>query len=455
MPEFDLIIRGGQVVTADAVVTTDVAVSDGVIVAVEPDLAGSSQHEIDATGLHLLPGLIDAHVHFNEPGRTDWEGWATGSRALAAGGGTTACDMPLNAHPPTLDLASFEQKLAAASRSSVTDFALWGGLVPGNRDRMPELAEAGVIGFKAFMSASGTDDFAAADDLTLYEGMQEAARLGLIVAVHAESDTITSTLAARAIAAGRTSAADYLASRPVIAEVEAIARAITLAEATGCALHIVHVSTGRGVELIVAARARGVDVTAETCPHYLLLTGEDLERIGASAKCAPPLRDDVEQTALWGHLATGNLAMVTSDHSPAPASMKTGDDFFQIWGGIAGIQSTLPALLSEGHHRRGLPLPMIADLLAGAVARRFRLPGKGAIQPGFDADLALIDLHQEWQLTTADLLDRHQLSPYVGRRFRGRVVRTLLRGEPIFQQGEATTTPRGRLIRPEFTTYKV
>lgn len=453
MPEFDLIIRGGQVVTADAVVTADVAVSDGVIVAVEPDLAGNSHHEIDATGLHLLPGLIDAHVHFNEPGRTDWEGWATGSQALAAGGGTTACDMPLNAHPPTLDLASFEQKLAAASRSSVTDFALWGGLVPGNRDHMPELAEAGVIGFKAFMSASGTDDFTAADDLTLYEGMQEAASLGLIVAVHAESDTITSNLAARAIAAGRTSAADYLASRPVIAEVEAIARAITLAEATGCALHIVHVSTGRGVELIVAARARGVDVTAETCPHYLLLTGEDLERIGASAKCAPPLRDALEQAALWDHLATGNLAMVTSDHSPAPASMKTGDDFFQIWGGIAGIQSTLPALLSEGHHGRGLPLPLIADLIAGAVARRFRIPGKGAIQPGFDADLALIDLDQEWQLTTADLLDRHQLSPYAGRHFRGRVVSTLLRGEPTFQQGEAATTPRGRLIRPEFTTH--
>jgi allantoinase len=452
MPEYDLIIRGGQVVTADAVIAADIAVMGGQIVAVEPDLAGSGRDELDASGLHVFPGLIDAHVHFNEPGRTEWEGWGTGSRALGAGGGTTACEMPLNAHPPTLDLASFEQKAAAAHNASLTDFALWGGLVPGNREQMPELAAAGVIGFKAFMSTTGTSDFTAADDLTLYEGMAQAARLGLPVAVHAESDTITRGLAARTIAAGQTSAADYLASRPVIAEVEAISRAITLAEATGCALHVVHVSTGRGVELIAAARARGVNVSAETCPHYLLFTGEDLERLGPSAKCAPPLRDSTEQAALWQHLAAGNLAMVTSDHSPAPASMKAGDNFFQMWGGIAGIQSTLPALLSDGHHQRGLPLPLIAELTAGAVARRFLLPGKGGILPGADADLALVRVDQEWQLAAADLLDRHRLSPYVGRRFRGQVERTLLRGELIFQHGEAATTPRGRLIRPEFTT---
>jgi allantoinase len=256
-------------------------------------------------------------------------------------------------------------------------------------------------------------------------------------------------LAARAIAAGQTTARDYLASRPIIAEVEAIGRAVLLAEETGCALHIVHVSTGRGVELIAAAKARGVDVSCETCPHYLLFTEDDLERLGAIAKCAPPLRPAPEQDALWRHLAAGDIAMVASDHSPAPATMKTGNDFFRIWGGISGIQATLSALLSAGHHQRRLPLPRIAGLLAGNVARRFRLPAKGRIAPGADADLALVALDHAWQHSRDDLHDRHRLSPFVDQRFRGRVRRTLLRGETIYQDGTFTSAPRGRLLRPE------
>ena len=443
-----LVIRNGTLVTEATVSRADVAIDDGRITDVAAELPGTGSDEINATGLHLFPGVIDAHVHFNEPGRTEWEGWTTGTRAFAAGGGTTCFDMPLNAHPPTLDAASFRAKLAAAEEMALTDFALWGGLVPGNIARLPELAACGVIGFKAFMSASGTADFAAADDLTLFEGMRQAAALGLIVAVHAENDTITSTLAARAVAAGRSSARDYLASRPAIAETEAIARAILLAEEAGCALHIVHVSTGRGVELIAAARARGVDVSAETCPHYLLFTEDDLERLGAIAKCAPPLRPAEEQAALWRHLVTGGLSMVASDHSPAPASMKTGDDFFRIWGGTAGIQSTLPALLDAGHNRRGLLLNRVANLTSGYVARRFRLHQKGRIEPGTDADLALVRLDQEWLLTADGLHDRHKLSPYVGRRFRGRVERTLLRGDTIYLDGRFAATPRGRLLRP-------
>lgn len=450
-PEAERLIRNGTLVTEEAVSRADVAIADGRITAVGPELpaTGGEREEIDAGGLHIFPGVIDAHVHFNEPGRSEWEGWATGTRALAAGGGTTCFEMPLNAHPPTLDAASFARKLAAAEGSALTDFALWGGLVPGNLAQLPELAECGVIGFKAFMSASGTSDFAAADDLTLYEGMRQAAALGLIVAVHAESDTITGGLAARAVAAGRTSARDYLDSRPAVAEVEAIGRAILLAEETGCALHIVHVSTGRGVELIAAARARGVDVSAETCPHYLLFTEDDLERLGAITKCAPPLRPAVEQDALWRHLAAGELAMIASDHSPAPATMKTGDDYFQIWGGISGIQSTLPALLEAGYHQRGLYLPQIAQLTGGYVARRFRLPAKGRIEPGADADLALVRLDQDWLLNVDELHDRHKLSPYVGRHFRGRIERTLLRGETIYHEGRFAATPRGRLLRPD------
>ena len=448
---YDLIIRHGTVVTPEGEAHADVAVADGVIAAVGPELAGDAREELDARGLHLFPGLIDAHVHFNEPGRADWEGWATGSAALAAGGGTVAVEMPLNANPPTCDAASFAQKLAYAEANALTDFALWGGLVPGDLSRLDELAASGVIGFKAFMSASGTPEFAAADDLTLYEGMARAARLNLPVAVHAESEALTAALAARAVAAGRLSARDYLESRPVVAELEAIQRALLFAAETGCRLHIVHVSCGRGVALVSEARARGVDVTCETCPHYLVLTDEDVERIGAAAKCAPPLRASADQAELWARLFAGEVAFVASDHSPAPATMKGQSQagFFGIWGGIAGAQSTLELLLTEGHHRRGLSLPAIAALTAANVAMRLRLaPRKGTIAPGADADLALVDLGVEWTLSSDDLRDRHRLSPYIGRALRGRVVRTLRRGQTIYHQGRVAEGAGGRLIRP-------
>jgi allantoinase len=451
LASYDLLIRNGIIVSEAGVGAADIAVAGGAIVAVEPELAGAAREEIDATGLHVFPGLIDAHVHFNEPGRTEWEGWASGTRALAAGGGTCAFEMPLNAHPPTTDVTAFDAKRAAAEGQAVTDFALWGGLVPGNRDRLPELAERGAIGFKAFMSQSGTDDFRAADDLTLYEGMATAATLGMIVAVHAESDSLTSRLAARAVAVGRTTVRDYLASRPVLAEVEAIGRALCFAEATGCALHVVHVSSGAGVALIAAAKARGVDATCETCPHYLVFTEDDIERLGAVAKCAPPLRPAAECEALWQALATGDVSLVTSDHSPAPPSLKQGSDFFQIWGGISGCQSTLPALLTEGYLRRGVPLQRLAAVTAGAVARRFALPQKGRIAVAGDADLALVDLAAEFVLTAEDLLYRHRQSPYVGRRFAGRIVRTILRGTTVFLNGEIGTAAGGRLVRPRRT----
>jgi allantoinase len=449
MSLYDLIIRNGALVLAGGVELADLAVADGRIAAIGGELAGTSADEIDARGLHVLPGVIDAHVHFNEPGRTDWEGWASGSAALAAGGGTLAFEMPLNAHPPTLDGPSFDAKLAAAQAASLVDFALWGGLTPDSLEHLDELAERGVIGFKAFMSQSGTDDFRAADDLTLLDGMAAAARLGRIVAVHAENDQITGLMARRAIAAGRLSARDYLRSRPVVAELDAIQRAIMLAEETGCALHIVHVSSGRGVRLVAEARARGTDVSCETCPHYLVLTEDDVEALGAVAKCAPPLRPADEQAALWQLLLDGTLPMVTSDHSPAPAGMKTGDDFFKIWGGISGCQSTLELLLSEGHARRRLPLPTIAAATATFVAQRFGLaPQKGRLAVGADADLALADLGQRYVLRADDLHYRHRHSPYVGRALQGRVVRTLLRGQTVFRDGAVVSPPIGRLLTP-------
>ena len=450
MPQYDLIVRHGTLVRSEAVDPADIAISGESIVEIAPGIEGSGKEEIDARGLYIFPGVIDAHLHFNEPGRTEWEGFATGTSALAAGGTTLYFDMPLNAHPPTIDGESFDLKLEAAKASSIVDFGLWGGLVPGNVERMDELAERGVVGFKAFMANSGIDDFSCVDDLTLYEGMVRAARLGLIVAVHAENDTITTRLAQRAIAEGRMGVRDYLQSRPVIAELEAIERAIFFAAETGCALHIVHVSSGIGVTLVAESKANGIDVSCETCAHYLAFTEEDVERIGAIAKCAPPIRGQAEQDALWGYIADGTLQMVTSDHSPAPASMKTGDDFFKIWGGISGCQSLLSVLLTDGAARRKLALTTIANITSSYTARRFKLPTtKGRLAPGADADLALVDLSRSYVLQPDDLLYRHRHSPYVGKQFQGRVVRTMVRGRTVHKDGKVVASGGGRPVKPE------
>lgn len=447
MSNYDLIIRNATLVRPEGEQKADIAIVDERIAAIMPELQGSTKTSVDARGLHVFPGLIDAHVHCNEPGRTEWEGFATATQALAAGGITTFFDMPLHATPPTLDLHSFQLKLAAAQSTALIDFALWGGLTPDNRDNLEELAACGVIGFKAIMSQSNTQDFATADDLTLYEGMAQAARLDRIVAVHAENEQITSGLAQRAIAEGRTGIRDYLRSRPIIAELEAIQRAILFASETGCALHIVHISSGRGVRMVAEARARGVDVSCESCPHYLVLTEDDLEQLGAIAQSTPPLRDQSEQDLLWQQLRDGTLPMISSAHSPAPMSMKANnEDAFRVWSGISGCQSTLPLLLTEGYHRRSLPLKILAAATGGSVARRFHLPQKGKLVPGAEADLVLVDLHQRYELTAEQLFYRHQHSPYVGRTLQGRVVQTFLRGTLIYDNGRIVAQPNGRLL---------
>lgn len=451
MSQYDLIVRHGTLVTATGELRSDLAIVDGRIVALAFDLAGTGKEEIDAEGLHLFPGGIDSHVHFNEPGRTHWEGFATGTAALAAGGATAFFDMPLNSSPPTIDAQSFDLKLQAAQQSSLVDFGLWGGLVPGNIEKLDELAERGVVGFKAFMSSSGIEDFSSVDDLTLYEGMERAAKLGRIVALHAENTTLTGELARRAIAEGRTSVRDYLASRPIVAELEAISRAILFANETGCPLHIVHVSSGRGVSLVAEARARGMNVSCETCTHYLVLTEDDVERLGAIAKCAPPLRSQQEQDALWQHIFAGDIPMVTSDHSPAPAEMKTDANFFQVWGGISGCQSLLQLLLTEGYEKRSLPLPRIASLTSENIARRFGLLArKGRLALGMDADIALVNMQSRERLQTNDLFYRHKHSPYVDRMLRGKIMRTLVRGKTVFLEGKIVSPPLGQLLTPTY-----
>ena len=429
---FDLVVRGGTVDGAAA----DVAIDGETIAEVGAELPGG-RVEIDAAGLLVLPGVVDAHVHLNDPGRAEWEGFPTGTLALAAGGATTAVDMPLNASPPTLDAASFAAKREAARGRIHVDVALWGGLVPGPLDRLDELAACGVVGFKAFMCASGIEDFPRVDEDTLGAGMRRAAALGLPVAVHAEDEELTASLTSAARAGGHTGVSDWLATRPIEAETRAIACAVALAEETGCALHVVHVSSAAGVAVVAGARARGVDVTCETCPHYLLLAEEDVIRLGAVAKCAPPLRSDTERRALLAAVRAGDVDTIGSDHSPAPFTLKQSPDFFAVWGGIAGCQSLLQVVLELS------PATVVA-LTAVGPAARLGLRRKGLLAPGADADLVLVAA--DGTTLTADCLQyRHPHSPYVGRAFRYRVARTLLRGSTSWD-GSAARDPRGRVI---------
>jgi allantoinase len=448
MTFYDVLFRGGTVVTAEKLFVADVAAVDGRIVAVESRLEGSAAEFVDASGLHLFPGTIDAHIHFNEPGREHWEGISSGSRSLAAGGGTVFFDMPLNAAPPTLDRECFARKRACAETKSVLDFALWGGLTPINLNTMEELADAGAIGFKAFMSRSGTSDFPHSDPRVLKQGMKTAAACGLPVAVHAEDDAMTQALAEERRGQGKIGWRDYLDSRPVEAELRAVRVALELAGETGCDLHVVHVSCPEALDLIRKARDRGVRVTAETCPHYLLLTDESVGEIGASAKCAPPLRDASRREEMWERLRAGGIDTLGSDHSPAPPDMKVSKDFFAVWGGISGCQHAFPLALGELYARAGAEgLARFSAVTATTVAARFGIGRmKGQIAAGFDADITLVDLQGRERITAAQLLYRHPISPYIGLELRAVVRGTWVRGRAVYRDGKVTGEARGRLV---------
>ena len=428
MSDFDLLVRSEQ----------DIGISEGKIVALGKNLSGSAREETR----HWLNNFRRNRCTFILTSRVEPIGKDSlpGARA-AAGGTTTVFEMPLNAQPPTIDGWSFDLKRTAAETDSFVDFALWGGIVPGNTEQLETLRDRGVIGVKAFMCDSGIDDFPAVDRQQLRAAMQRAAKLGLIVAVHAESQEITQQLTQDRIAAGKISVRDYLESRPVEAELEAIRQALDLAGETGCCLHIVHVSCGRGIEIIAQARARGVDVSCETCPHYLLLTDEDMERLGAVAKCAPPLRARNEQKDLYSRLS--DVTTIGSDHSPSPWSMKERANFFEVWGGISSCQHLLSLLLEAS-----ISSIEIERLTSKTVAQRFGLTQKGGIEIGKDADFTLVDLNSEETVKAANLQYRHRHTPYLGRKLRARIVRTVLRGQTIFRDGKVVTKPCGKFVRP-------
>lgn len=444
----DLFVRNAKVVTAAEHFDGGVLIADGRIVElVRGDRSVLAKEVIDAEGLLLLPGLVDVHVHFSEPGRGHWEGFATGSRAAAAGGITTFVEMPLNAHPPTIHAPALALKQQAA-RKSVVDYALFGGLVDNNLDHLEDLHRGGVVAFKAFMVRA--TDFPRAHRDILRAGMARIAELGGLLAVHAEDEAMTTALTAALRAAGRTDRAAWGESRPVAAEVAAIDEAIAIAEETGCRLHIVHVSTASGIDRISAAKARGVKVTSETCPHYLIFDESDLERIGPAAKCAPPLRPAREREALWERVLSGAVDVIASDHSPCLWEEKEAgeDDIFKAWGGISGLQSTLPVLLTEGVAKRGLKPEDLVRMTATRPAELFGLaPRKGRLAAGADADFVLVDPSADTTLTKRDLFYRNPHSAYLGVKLVGGVRRTVSRGETVFLEGEVLAEPsRGQRL---------
>jgi allantoinase len=420
-----LLVKDGVVVDERGARQADVLIVDEQVAKiVEDGRAAAADSIFDARGLHVLPGVVDAHVHFNEPGRTDWEGFLSGTAAAAAGGVSTVCDMPLNCHPPTLDARALALKRGAIAQHAYVDYACWGGVVPQSLAHLAELHEAGVVGVKAFLCDSGLAEYPQVDEFSLLDVMQRCAELGLLLGLHAESAQHFDL-----------HASSWATSRPPAAEIEAVQRALEVARETGTRVHFVHISTAAAARLIALARRGGLDVTLETCPHYLTLDASDLAHLGAVAKCAPPLRsrDEVEQ--LWATVLDGTVDLIASDHSPCPPSMKGGDDIWTAWGGISGVQTTLPILLTEGVHRRGLPLPRLVRLLSASPARRMGLyPRKGALAPGSDADLALVDLEHEFRLDAAELRTRWPISPFIGRSMRGQVVATFVRGTLVFRE---------------------
>jgi allantoinase len=374
-----------------------------------------------------MPGLVDTHVHVNEPGRTEWEGFASATAAAAAGGVTTLVDMPLNSVPPTTTMRGLEAKRRAAPVDGV-EIALWGGVVPGNLDELDALAAAGVRGFKCFLSPSGVDEFAAVELDDLRRALPALVRWNLPLLVHAEWPP---SLRPIPIAADARAYATWLGSRPPDAEVDAIAHVIELCRQSGVRAHIVHVATERALPLLREAKRAGVAITAETCPHYLTFAAAEIADGDTRFKCAPPIRGADTREALWRGLVDGDLDLIATDHSPCPPAMKDGD-FLTAWGGISSLELSL-SIAWTGAAARGIGIERISEWMSAAPARLAGLDGrKGSIVPGKDADLVIFDPDAEFVVDERTLHQRHKRTPYHGRRLRGRVTATYARGRLLY-----------------------
>lgn len=424
----DLVLKSRRVILPGGERPAAVGIRDGKIAAIGPYAATAGD---DLGELVLLPGLVDTHVHINEPGRTDWEGFTTATKAAAAGGVTTLIDMPLNCIPATTTVGALELKRAIASTKSYVDVGFWGGAVPGNLAELPGLHDAGVFGFKAFLSPSGVDEFG---HLTVGQLRCALSKVDAAFLIHAEDP------ANLAEAPSSVKYADFLASRPPQAESQAIASVIEVARATGARVHILHLSSAEAVGQLREARQSGVRITVETCPHYLTLAAESVPDADTAYKCCPPIREQSNQDELWAALSQGVIDSVVSDHSPSPKLLKE-PDFGAAWGGISSLQLGLPVMWTEAQ-RRGFALTDVVRWMATRPAEIMGVPGKGRIEVGYDADLVAFAPDEAWTVDPHHLGHRHPVTPYAGHRLNGTVRQVWLSGVAIDSQ------PRGSLLRP-------
>ncbi|MFE0535426.1 allantoinase AllB [Streptomyces nigra] len=441
MSDVELVLRSTRVITPEGTRPASVAVAAGKITAVLPYDAGvpSGARLEDLGDDVLLPGLVDTHVHVNDPGRTEWEGFWTATRAAAAGGITTLVDMPLNSLPPTTTVDHLRVKRKTAADKAHVDVGFWGGALPGNTGDLRPLHEAGVFGFKAFLSPSGVDEFPHLEQDQLARSLAEIASFGGLLIVHAEDPHHLDAAPQR----GGPRYADFLASRPRDAEDTAIARLINQARRLDARVHVLHLSSADALPLIAEARRDGVRITVETCPHYLTLTAEEVPDGASEFKCCPPIREAANQDLLWQALADGTVDCVVTDHSPSTADLKT-DDFATAWGGISGLQLSLAAVWTEAR-RRGHGLEDVVRWMSTRTAELVGLGQKGAIEAGRDADFAVLAPDAAFTVDPAALQHRNRVTAYAGRTLHGVVRSTWLRGERIYSDGEFTG-PKGRLL---------
>ena len=430
----DLIIRGLNVVLTDATGPRAIHIQDGKIVAVtDYDQIASDCEVIDVDESSVvMPGLVDTHVHVNSPGRTEWEGFQTATRAAAAGGVTTLIDMPLNSIPPTTTLAGFNTKLETARNNCFIDVGFWGGVVPGNTGELARMFDAGVVGFKCFLVPSGVDEFPHVTEEHLREAMPELTRLGALLIVHAE---LPGPIRSEGI--HPESYETFLASRPRAAENEAIELMIRLSREFDTRVHIVHLSSADALPMLRRAQAEGVKITAETCPHYLHFAAEEIAAGATEFKCCPPIRERENREALWEGLAGGVIDFIVSDHSPCPGEMKLREsgDFMKAWGGIASLQLRLPVVWTEAR-RRGFSLLDLARWLCANPATQVSMQTqKGAIAVGHDADIVIWNPNAEFLVDAHALHHRHKITPYNGESLHGVVQKTFLRGKKIYDEG--------------------
>jgi allantoinase len=437
-------LRSHRVVFPDGVRAATLLLADGRIAEVLPYEAELACPVQDVGERAILPGVVDPHVHLNEPGRSHWEGFDTGTRAALAGGLTTLVDMPLNSAPVTTSVANLALKRAATAGQLHTNVGFWGGIVPGNAGEVEGLIAAGVLGFKAFLTHSGIDDFPNTTEADLRQVMPVLARHGLPLLVHCELSQ-DDDWAARC---DSRQYPNYLASRPRRWEDEAIALMIRLCAETGCRTHIVHLSSADSLPQLAAARALGLPLTVETGQHYLFFNAEEIGEGQTQFKCAPPIRERANNEQLWQALASGLIDFVATDHSPAPPDLKqlASGDFATAWGGIASLQLALPVLWTAAH-ARGATLPDLARWLSANPAKLIGFADrKGKIAPGYDADLLVLDAEQEFVVQAADLHHRHKVSPYLGRTLRGVVEQTFLHGQEVYRRPDFRALNQGQLL---------